>query len=179
MPLLGDAAEVPTPDKPAVRAKAPASGTSSYITEAIRTRLPAFTPLPPPPPVETPVPGSAEAVVLLAKVIVTEKKTPSMSEFQMLTQAGQRAFLNKEFPGMTVPVGDPLGESTPNYASLALRDKVRQTHIRNLEDTVGLYRFTGDVEGGKKLKEEMQRAVIRSYDWRDERLDRAYNNDRR
>ena len=31
----------------------------------------------------------------------------------------------------------------------------------------------------QELKEELQRALIRGYDWRTERLDRSYNNDRR
>ena len=63
--------------------------------------------------------------VILEKIVVTEQKVPTMGEFQMLTKAGQAAYLQKQFPGAVVPGPDPLTESTPNYASQMLRDKRR------------------------------------------------------
>lgn len=97
----------------------------------------------------------------------------------MLTKAGQAAYLQKQFPGAVAPGPDPLTESTPNYASQMLRDKRRQEHLRKWGEAVETFRATGDLVGSARLKEEMQRALIRSYDWRDERIDRTYNNDRR
>lgn len=102
-----------------------------------------------------------------------------MSEFQMLTGAGQAAYLKKLFPGAVVPGGDPLTETRPNYASLMLREKGRQQNLHALGEAVETFRATGDQVGSERLHDEMQRTLSRQYDWRDERLDRSYNNDRR
>lgn len=110
---------------------------------------------------------------------MTDKKAPNMEEFQMLTKAGQTAYLQKQFPGAVVPGPDPLTESTPNYASQMLRDKRRQENLRKWGEAVETLRATGDLAGSARLKDEMQRALMRRHDWRDERLDRAHNNDRR
>ncbi|MCX6956349.1 MAG: hypothetical protein NTV51_29800 [Verrucomicrobia bacterium] len=174
VPWLGRAEE--TRSKP-VR---PGAAVSSHISEAIRARLPAFKPPPPaPPPDAAAAAEGGERPVILAPVVVMEKKAPTMGEFQMLTKEGQAAYLRKQFPGMVLPGGDPLTEAAPNYASQALRDKRRLEHLAKFGEAVETYRALGDQGGSKRLKEEMQRALIRSYDWRDERLDRSVNNDRR
>ena len=97
----------------------------------------------------------------------------------MLTKMGQAAYLQKQFPGAVVPGPDPLTETTPNYAAQMLRDKQRQEKLRSLGENVAAFRATGDKAGSERLEEEMQRALIRRYDWRDERLDRSYDKDRR
>jgi len=174
VPWLGHAAEEPA--KP-VR---PGGTVSAHISEAVRARLPGYKPAPPAPPAEAVAsPEAGERPVILAPVVVTERKAPSMSEFQMLTKAGQAAYLQKQFPGRVLPGGDPLTETAPNYASQSLRDKRRLEHLEKFGEAVTTYRAIGDTAGSKRLKEEMQRALIRSYDWRDERIDRSYNNDRR
>lgn len=112
-------------------------------------------------------------------MVVNEKKVPSLGEFQMLTKAGQAAYLQKLFPGAVVPGPDPLTETTPNYGALMLRDKRRQEALDRWTETVATLRATGDATGSKILKEEMQRSLIRTFDWRDERLDKTYNKGRR
>ena len=180
VPWLGYAAE--NPATPAKKTAAPENrsggAVSSHLTEAIRARLPAFKPAPPPPPPAADA-ASADVPIILAKVVVNEQKVPTMGEFQMLTKAGQAAYLPKQFPGAVVPGPDPLTESTPNYASQMLRDKRRLEALDKWSETVATLRATGDLAGSKRLNEEMQRALIRTYDWRDERLDRSYNNGRR
>ncbi len=183
VPWLGYAAESPAPAEKKSGAKESRGGSTvpAHISEAIRAQLPVFKPSPPPPPSATDAAaaGSTDVPVILAAVIVTEKKAPSMEEFQMLTKTGQAAYLQKQFPGAVVPGPDPLTESTPNYASKMLRDKRRQENLRHWGEAVETFRATDDLAGSARLKEEMQRALMRRYDWRDERLDRAYNNDRR
>ncbi len=151
---------------------------SSHISAAIRAGLPAYAPHAPTPE-KSPAPGSTEAIVFLPKVVVHGSKVPDGSEWQMLSPLGKADYLRKRYPGFVVPGGDPLTESTPNYASQMRRDDVRKENLAAMEDTVEIYRVTGDLKRSKELKEEMQRALIRAYDWRTERLDRAYNNDRR
>ena len=151
---------------------------STHISAAIRAGLPAYSP-PPPPTTTTIVPGSTEDIVFLSKVVVNGSKVPGEGEWQMLSKVGHAAFLKKRFPGFVVPGADPLTENTPNYASQMQRDEVRKENLRALEDTVDLCRVAGDLKRSKELKEELQRALIRGYDWRTERLDRSYNNDRR
>lgn len=183
VPWLGYAAETPAPSekKNATPENRSGRAISSHIAEAIRAQLPAFKPAPPPPPppAEAGSAGGADIPVILEAVVVSEKKAPTMGEFQMLTKAGQAAYLQKQFPGAVVPGPDPLTETTPNYASQMLRDKRRLETLRHWGDAVATFRATGDITGSNRLKEEMQRALIRSYDWRDERIDRAYNNGRR
>lgn len=183
VPWLGYAAANPAPSTKKSTAKENRGGSAlpAHISEAIRARLPAFksSPPPSPPAADAAAAGSTEVPVVLEAFVVTEKKPPTMEEFQMLTKAGQAAYLQKQFPGAVAPGPDPLTESTPNYASQMLRDKRRQEHLRKWGEAVETFRATGDLVGSARLKEEMQRALIRSYDWRDERIDRTYNNDRR
>jgi len=183
VPWLGYAAESPAPAEKKTAPKESRSGNavSSHISEAIRARLPAFKPVPPPSPsaVDAVAVGNAEVPVILETMVVTEQKVPAMGEFQMLTMAGQTAYLQKQFPGAVVPGGDPLTDVATNYASQMLRDKRRQEALGKWSEAVTTLRGTGDLAGSKRLKEEMQRALIRTYDWRDERMDRSYNNDRR
>jgi hypothetical protein len=183
VPCLGYAVEnaVPPEKKSAAKESRGGSAVSAHISEAIRAQLPAFKPTPPPPPPSTEA-GAAETgeiPIILERVVVHEEKAPGMSDFQMLTKAGQAAYLQKQFPGAVVPGGDPLTETRPNYASQMLRDKRRQEHLLNFSEAVATFRATGDVAGSNRLKEEMQRTLIRTHDWRDERIDRSYNNDRR
>lgn len=181
MPWLSYAAENSAPPAKQTGAPADRSGgaVSSHLTEAIRARLPAFKPAAPPAPTPTADAASSEVPVILEKVAVTEQKVPTVDEFHLLTKAGQAAYLQKRFPGAVVPGPDPLTENTPNYASQMLRDKRRQESLAKWGETVATLRATGDLAGSKSLREETQRALIRTYDWRDERLDRSYNNDRR
>jgi hypothetical protein len=156
---------------------------SAHLTEAIRAQLPAFKPVPPasPTPVAAEVGalGKEDGPIILERVVVTEEKAPGMEEFQMLTKAGQTAYLQKLFPGAVTPLKDPLDESTPNFAAQMLRDKRREESLSKWSETIATFRAVGDVTGSNRLKEEMQRALVRSYDWRDERLDKSYNNGRR
>lgn len=184
VPWLGYAVESPAPPKKKAAGEEPQGGSlvSAHIADAIRAQLPAFKPAPAPPPppaADAGAAGTTDSPIVLERLVVTEAKAPNMGEFQMLTKVGQAAYLQKLFPGAVVPGGDPLTETQPNYASQMLRDKVRQEKLRNLSEAVETYRATGDITGSNRLKEEMQRALIRRYDWRDERLDRSYNNDRR
>ena len=181
---LGHAAESPASTEPKDVAPESRGGRaiSAHIAEAMRAQLPAFKPPPPPPPTPVAEPGPsvpADAPVIMEKVVVIEKKVPTVGEFQILSKAGQAAYLQKQFPGAVVPGPDPLTEATPNYAAQMLRDKIRLERLRDLEETVDTLRATGDIAASNRLKEEMQRALIRRHDWRDERLDRSYNRDRR
>lgn len=112
-------------------------------------------------------------------VVTRSKQVPEMTEFSMLTKEGQREYLKKHFPGATPPGGDPLGNTTRNYAAGMLRDQVRLAHLEKLTDLVETFRRGGDPVTSKRVKEEMQRALIRPHDWQTEALDRSYNNDRR
>ena len=152
---------------------------STRFTQAIRAQLPEFKPAPPTPAPFVAAAETGDVPIILELVVVTEKKVPKMEEFQMLTKAGQTAYLQKLFPGAVVPLSDPLDESTPNYAVQMLRDNRRKESQRTWGETVATLRATGDEAGSNRLKEEVQRALTRSYDWRDERIDKSYNNGRR
>ncbi len=180
VPWLGYAAETPTPAAKKNEAKESRGGSAApaHITETIRAQLPTFKPSPPPA-ADAGAAATSDVPIILARVVVTEKKAPGMEEFQILTKAGQAAYLQKQFPGAVVPGKDPLDESTPNYAAQMLRDRRRLEARSRLGEAVETFRATGDLAGSARLKDEMQRALLRRYDWRDERLDRAYNNDRR
>ncbi len=150
----------------------------SHISVVIRAGLPTYAP-PAPVPEAVTAPGSTEGIIFLPKVVVHGSKPSGESEWQMVTLRGRAEYLKKRFPGFVVPGSDPLTEHVPNYAAQMQHDEVRKENFRALEDTVNLLRATGDLKGSKELKEEMQRVLIRGYDWRTERLDRSYNNDRR
>ena len=152
--------------------------TSAHILAAIVAGVPAYVP-PAPSPAATPGPGSTEDIVFLPKVVVHGSKVPDGSEWQMLSAQGKAEYLKKLYPGFVVPGRDPLDESVPNYAAQMHRDDVRKENLRAMEDAVNFCRSTGDLKRSKVLKKEMQRALIHGYDWRTERLDRSYNNDRR
>jgi hypothetical protein len=107
------------------------------------------------------------------------KKFQSIEGFLILTKSGHTAYLKKTFPGVVVPLRDPLDESTPNFAAQMLRDMRRKESQSKWSEAITTFRAVGDVTGSDRLKEEVQRARIRSYDWRDERLDKSYNSGRR
>ena len=119
---------------------------------------------------------------MLEKVVVNGSKPrtfPTFGEWQLLTKAGQTAFLSKRYPGARAPGSDPLTETVPNYAAVMMRDDARHEMIQKLEDVSVLYRLSRDPDGDERLKREIQRSFIRRSDWRTEGMDKSYNNGRR
>ena len=150
---------------------------ASPVTNALRATLPTYNPSPAVPSLLAK--SGPIAPVLMDQMTVTGAKLPTFGEWQLLTPAGQAAYLKKHYPGASVPSGDPMIQSVPNYAAAMVRDDTRRENLRQLHDTADLYRLSGDLKGAKQLKLETQRALLRRPDWRTDGLDRSYNNNRR
>jgi len=148
----------------------------AHVTASIRASLPAYTP--PPPGTKTPITDDIASVVLLDPMTVSDKRPPSATEWEMLSESGRAELLKKKYRGSTPP-GDALNRNVPNYALLRFRDDKRLQDLKGMNDLAEIARLTGDLTGAKRLKKEMRRVLIRQNDWLTESMDRSYNNNRR
>jgi hypothetical protein len=155
---------------------------SPRIAAEIRAKLPDYEPAPPPPP-----PPAFEwideaedrsDVIVLAPLIVIEKREARGGEWQLLTPAGRAALLKERYPG-AAPPGSPLSDAVHNYAKVMYADDARVERLGELDNMLEAARIGRTPESLKELKTEILRARMRPNDWRADSMDRAYNNDRR
>ena len=148
---------------------------SSHLSKAIIGSMPKYSP--PAPKTEKKKEEDDSDVLVLAPVIVTEKRPPK-SGWDMLNENGKGDYLRKHYPGATIP-GAPLTDLIPNYAKVMQKEDQRLVNLKQLEELADMNRATGNTKELKELRNELLDAQIRPHDWQAESMDRSYNNDRR
>lgn len=182
-PCCGSAAEAVAASSPAPAASPTFHPVSAQIVAAVTASVPRYTPPPPAPAQPAPAPGSTEGIIFLPKMTVTDSKAPAPAEWDMLNSYGRAEYLRKRFRGYVPPgsSANATDESKPNAALQMMRDEKRRENLGWMKDTLDAATLAGDKDkkAAKQLKDEMQQALYRAYDWRTEALDKAYNNGRR
>jgi len=145
---------------------------SPRIAAAIRSSLPDYEP----PPSHSE--DDMTDIVVLDLLTVIEKRPPSATEWDFLTEGGRAAYLKQHYKGAAVP-GDPLSDMVHNYGMLMHREEVRLQRLQELDDNMQTLRTAGYTGGLKELKQEILKARMRPNDWKAESMDKSYNNNRR
>jgi hypothetical protein len=116
-------------------------------------------------------------VVRMPQVVVWALKP--FSGVDLLDKVGLSKLLHEKYPGASLNGQDPYTSVLPNYAALMYREDRRARQISELERIAAVLGASGDLEGEKKLRKEMQKIFFRHLSWQEEGMDRSANGGRR
>lgn len=140
---------------------------------AINAGLPKYAPSKSPEPV-------AEGIISLPEFEVRDSKLVTPTDAEVLTKTGRTELLRKRYPGVSLKGQDPDNrQGTPNYAALMHQEEVRKARKQELTNFAETLRAVGDDSTSKALRKEIDRTFERRPSWREEGMDKAYNNGRR
>lgn len=145
---------------------------STRIATAIRASLPNYDP---PPKTESiaPDPTDTASIIFMDPMVITDKRL-SATPWDMLSAAGKADYLKKRYRGATMR-GDPLTQSTFNFALMMQHEEVRLQSLKKLDELVEITRLKDDPMENKKLQKEMTRARMRPNDSLTEAMDKSFN----
>jgi hypothetical protein len=148
---------------------------SSAISAAISASLPPFAPVKV---VPEKLGVTDETVIRMAEFVVTAP-TLHLTDRETLNKLGLEQLLRQRYPGASFKGQDPYRSALPNYAALMYRDDIRLSRMNDLKQFSATLRAMGMTSDAKKLDKEIQHTFIRRPSWRDEGMDKSYNNGRR
>jgi hypothetical protein len=163
-----------TPPSPAP-ANPQRSQVSPLISEAIKARLPAYTPT-------AKVDDVPTDAIKLPPVLVNAPKLRMPTNEQALSSEEFAARLRKLYPGASVNGQDPyhIAHGMPNYARLQYENDRRHEAIASAENVADLAERSGDRELARKLKQAIQGTFGSTYkDPLIEAMDKSVNGGRR
>lgn len=114
----------------------------------------------------------------LPAVRVDATKAPPPSKSDVLTKAGLSEYFLKRYPGASRKGQDPTDHyvaGPPNYALVMYRDDQRLSRLQSLKHLGAIVEISGDREGAKSLKSEVDRAFIRRPTPVNDAMDRSVN----
>ena len=123
-----------------------------------------------------PVERTTEEIILLPKMVVRGADTPRFDEREIYNQSGLNELLRRRFPGASVK-GQP--REVDNYALFMYGDEKRLEALNKYQGLADVFKATGDVEGSKELRRELNRTFIRGHDSKSERMEMSANGGRR
>ena len=118
----------------------------------------------------------------LPEVRVDIKKSPLPTKSDVLTKAALSDYFLKQYPGASFKGRDPTENNSagpPNYALVMYRDDQRLSQTQSLKRLETIMEISGDSEGAKLLKSEVNRMLIRRPTPLNEAMDRSVNQWRR
>jgi len=115
-------------------------------------------------------------IILLPKYVVRPMDTPTFTEQEILSRSGLDALLLKRYPGASVRNQPP---ELDNYARLMYADDVRLERLNRYKNLANIMQVTGDVNGSKELRQEINQTFLRRPTWREAAMDKNVNRGRR
>jgi len=118
----------------------------------------------------------------LPEVRVDVKKNLLPTKSDVLTKAALSEYFLKQYPGASFKGQDPTENHSagpPNYALVMYRDDQRLSQRHSLQRLETIMEVSGDSDGAKALKSEIDRLTIRRPTPLNEAMDRSVNHWRR
>lgn len=174
-PIFSDTTR-PTTAPPPMRSS-PSTKVSPLLSNAIKEKLPPYTP-----PANVKADETPTDAIKLPPVLVNAPKLRLPDEAETLSPADFAARLRKMYPGASAPGQDPyhIANGMPNYGRLAYEQDRRNEQVTSLKDLADLTERSGDRELAKKIKKQVQGTFGSTYkDPLIEAMDKAVNGGRR
>jgi hypothetical protein len=171
-PIFSDHA-LPAPAPPTSRP----SRVSPLMSDAIKAKLPAYTPTASEKVDETPTDA-----IKLPPILVNAPKLRVPINDQVLSPAEFATQLRKLYPGASMPGQDPyhIANGMPNYARLRYENDRRNEEVASVENIADLADRAGDRGLAQKLKKQIQGTFGSTYkDSLIEAMDKSANGGRR